>query len=161
MLLQEAEMSIIEERLKSLGITLPSAPAPAADYVPWLISGSLLFVAGQIAREGNELICGFVSADDDLARARQAARACGLALLAQAREACGGNLEGVSRVVRIGGFVNASPDFTQHAAVMDGCSKLMIEVFGDSGRHVRAAVGCSSLPRGVLVEAEAIFELHG
>jgi enamine deaminase RidA (YjgF/YER057c/UK114 family) len=83
-----------------------------------------------------------------------------LALLAQAREACGGNLDRISRVVRIGGFVNSSPDFTQLAAVMDGCSKLMIEIFGDNGRHVRAAVGCSSLPRGVLVEADAIFELR-
>jgi enamine deaminase RidA (YjgF/YER057c/UK114 family) len=154
-------MTTIDDRLKTLWTELPEAPVPAADYVPWLISGSLLFIAGQIARKGEEMILGVVSGDKDLERARYAARACGLAILSQAKAACGGDLDRIARVVRIGGFVNATSDFTKHAAVMDGCSKLMIEVFGEDGKHVRAAVGCSSLPRGVMVEADAIFELRG
>lgn len=153
-------MGMVEERLRSLGITLPAGPVPAADYLPWLISGSLLFIAGQIAREGNEFICGQIASELELDRARYAARACGLSILAQAREACAGDLDKIARVIRIGGFINATPSFTQHASVMDGCSQLMTAAFQDNGRHVRAAVGCSSLPRGVLVEADAIFELH-
>jgi enamine deaminase RidA (YjgF/YER057c/UK114 family) len=153
------EMGMIDQRLVSLGISLPPAPAPGADYVPWLISGSLLFISGQIARDENGLISGQVAGDQDVERGQYAARACGLALLSQAGKATGGHLDRIARVIRIGGFVNAAPDFTKHAAILDGCSKLMIDVFLDKGRHVRAAVGCSSLPRGVMVEAEAIFEL--
>ncbi len=154
------EMARIEERWQSLGIDLPPAPAPAADYVPWLITGSLLFISGQVAQEGGKFICGQVKDEQDLARAQYAARSCGIALLAQARDAAGGNLDRIARVIRIGGFVNASPGFTQHASVMNGCSKLMLEVFGENGHHVRAAVGSSLLPRGVMVEAEAVFELQ-
>lgn len=153
-------MANIDDRLRTLGIELPNAPAPAADYVPWLISGSLLFIAGQIARDGDTMISGVVSGDQDLERAQHAARACGLGILSQAKAACGGDLNKIARVIRIGGFVNAAAEFTKHAAVLDGCSRLMIEVFGENGRHVRAAVGCSSLPRGVMVEADAIFQLR-
>lgn len=153
-------MASIDDRLRTLGIELPDAPVPAADYVPWLISGSLLFIAGQIAREGDKMISGVVFGDQDLERAQYAARACGLGILSQAKAACGGDLDKIARVIRVGGFVNASSEFTKHAAVMDGCSKLMIQIFGENGKHVRAAVGCSSLPRGVMVEADAIFELR-
>jgi enamine deaminase RidA (YjgF/YER057c/UK114 family) len=125
-----------------------------------VITGSLLLISGQIAREGDEFICGQVRDEQDLVRAQYAARSCGIALLSQARDAVEGNLDRIARVIRIGGFVNAAPQFTQHASFMNGCSKLMLEVFGDSGRHVRTAVGCSSLPRGVMVEAEAVFELR-
>lgn len=106
------------------------------------------------------MISGVVSGDQDLERAQHAARACGLGILSQAKAACGGDLNKIARVIRIGGFVNAAAEFTKHAAVLDGCSRLMIEVFGENGRHVRAAVGCSSLPRGVMVEADAIFQLR-
>lgn len=153
-------MGRIEERLGSLGISLPPAPAPAADYVPWLISGSLLFISGQIARDGNGPISGQVSSEQDMERGQYAARTCGLALLPQAREATRGDLDRIARVIRIGGFVNASPNFTKLAAIMDGCPKLMIDIFLENGRHVRSTIRCSSLPRGVMVEAEAIFELH-
>jgi enamine deaminase RidA (YjgF/YER057c/UK114 family) len=153
-------MGEVLNRLISLGIDLPQVPAPAADYVPWLIRGELLYVSGQIARDGETPICGQMTDDDDLEKGQYAARACGLALLSQASHATDGDLDRIARVIRIGGFVNAAPGFTKHAAVMDGCSRLMIDAFGENGRHVRAAVGCSSLPRGVLVEVEAVFELR-
>lgn len=153
-------MPSISERLDALGIDLPAGPAPAAEYVPWVISRGQLYIAGQIAREDETFLCGQIQEGDDLAAFQHAARACGLAILSHARQALGGDLDRIMRVVRIGGFVNAAADFTQHASVMNGCSELMVEVFGEPGRHVRAAVGCSSLPRGVMVEADAVFELR-
>lgn len=149
----------IDSRLTELGITLPDAPAPAANYVPFVRSGNLLFVSGQISSGPGGLIRGRLGADMATETGTQAARACGLALLAQARAALG-SLDRVSRVVKLTGFVNSTPEFTDQPEVINGCSDLMVEVFGDRGRHARAAVSAPALPRGVAVEIEAIFEVE-
>lgn len=144
----------IETKLAELGITLPDAPAPAANYVPYVISGKMLFVSGQISA-----LKGRVGADLTTEQGAEAARGCGLSLLAQARAALG-SLDRVARVVKLGGFVNSTADFTDQPEVINGCSNLMVEVFGDKGRHARAAVSCPTLPRGVAVEIEAVFEIE-
>ncbi|MDF3604958.1 RidA family protein [Paracoccus sp. DMF-8] len=149
----------IDSRLAELGITLPDAPAPAANYVPFVRSGNLLFVSGQISSGPGGLIRGRLGADMAAEAGAEAARACGLALLAQARAALG-SLDKVSRVVKLTGFVNSTPEFTDQPEVVNGCSDLMVEVFGDKGRHARAAVSAPALPRGVAVEIEAIFEVE-
>lgn len=148
----------IEQRLTDLGITLPDAPAPAANYVPFVRSGNLVFVSGQISQDANGLIKGRLGDDMDAAQGALAARSCGLALIAQLRAAIG-SLDGLRRVVKLTGFVNSTPDFTDQPEVVNGCSDLMVEVFGDAGRHARAAVSAAALPRGVAVEIEAIFEV--
>jgi enamine deaminase RidA (YjgF/YER057c/UK114 family) len=150
----------IEARIAELGIQLPNAAPPAGAYVPFVISGNLVFVAGQITLWNGELryrgrLGDGLTVDDGYA----AARLCGLNLIAQAREACGGDLDRVERVVRLGGFVNCTADFTDHPKVINGASDLMAEVFGDAGRHARAAVGAPSLPLGVAVEVEGVFRI--
>jgi len=149
-----------EARLKSLGIELPNPAAPAANYVPFTISGKLVFVAGQITLWNGELRhIGKVGADLSVEDGVAAARLCGLNLISQARAAAKGNLDGIARCLKLGGFVNCTPDFTQHPVVINGASDLMVQVFGDAGKHARFAVGAGSLPRGVAVEIEAVFEL--
>lgn len=148
----------IATRLRDLNITLPDAPAPAANYVPYVQTGNLLFVSGQISSRPDGLIKGRLGADMDVTQGAAAARACGLALLAQANAALG-SLDRVARVVKLTGFVASTPDFTDQPEVVNGCSDLMVEVFGDKGRHARAAVSAAALPRGVAVEVEAIFEI--
>ena len=150
----------IDARLAELGIALPEPAAPAGAYVPYVVTGSLVFVAGQITLENGEIkykgrLGESLNVDDGYA----AARLCGLNLLAQVRGACAGDLDRVKRVVRLGGFVNSAADFTDQAKVINGASDLMVEVFGDAGRHARAAVGAPSLPLGVSVEVEGIFEI--
>jgi len=147
-----------DARIAQLGITLPDAPAPAANYVPYVQSGNLLFVSGQISAGPDGLIRGRLGEDMDAAAGAAAARACGLALIAQARAALG-SLDRIARVMKLTGFVNSTPDFTDQPEVVNGCSDLMVEVFGESGRHARAAVSAAALPRGVAVEVEAIFEI--
>lgn len=147
-----------DARLRQLNITLPDAPMPAANYVPFVQSGKLLFVSGQIAAGPEGLIRGRLGEDMDVAQGAAAARACGLALIAQARAALG-SLDGIVRVVKLTGFVNSTPDFTDQPEVINGCSDLMVEVFGEAGRHARAAVSAAALPRGVAVEIEAVFEI--
>lgn len=149
----------IEQRLTELGITLPSAPAPAANYVPYVRSGNLIFVSGQISQNEDGLITGRVGEDMDVTQGAAAARRCGLALIAQVRAATG-SLDKVRRVVKLTGFVNSSAEFTDQPEVINGCSDLMVQVFGDAGRHARAAVSAPALPRGVAVEIEAIFEVE-
>ena len=149
----------IAARLAELGLTLPSAPAPAANYVPWVRSGALVFVSGQISQDEGGLISGKLGADLDVAAGAAAARACGLSLIAQLAAACDGNLDRVVRVVKLTGFVNSTPDFTDQPKVINGCSDLLVEVFGDAGRHARSAVSAASLPLGVAVEVEGIFEV--
>lgn len=151
-------MGKIDAKLAELGITLPEAPAPAANYVPYVISGKLLFISGQVSRNDAGFITGKLGADCALEEGYAAARSCGLALIAQAKAACGGNLDRVARVVKLGGFVNCTPDFTAQPTVINGASDLMAEVFGEAGRHARAAVG-AVLPLGVAVEIDAVFEL--
>ena len=150
----------IEARLAELGIELPQPAAPVANYVPFALSGNLLFIAGQICQWNGQLrFVGKLGAGVGIAEGKEAARLCALNILAHVRTACGGDLDRVRRCLRVGGFVNCTPDFTEMPQVVNGASDLMVEVFGDGGRHARAAVGVSSLPGGVAVEVEATFEI--
>ena len=151
--------SKIDARLNELGITLPDAPAPAANYVPYVQTGNLVFISGQVSRDDDGFITGQVGRDLDVAEGQNAARTCALALIAQLRAACDGDLDRVARVVKLTGFVNAPADFTDHPKVINGASDLFAEVFGDRGQHARAAVGTASLPLGVAVEIEGVFEI--
>lgn len=153
---------LIEARLAEKNIRLPEAAAPAANYVPWVVAGNLVFVSGQITMEGGEVrYQGKVGEDYSVAEAQRAARLCALNLIAQLRAACGGDLDRVRRVVKLGGFVNSAPGFTEQHLVINGASDLMVEVFGEAGRHARAAVGVPALPFGVAVEVDGVFELSG
>jgi enamine deaminase RidA (YjgF/YER057c/UK114 family) len=150
----------IEARLKELGIDLPQGSAPVANYVPFTVSGKLVVVSGQVSvRDGKPEFVGKLGREISIADGRQAARLCALNILAHLQIACGGDLDRVKRVLRLGGFVNCTADFTDMPQVVNGASDLMVEVFGDAGRHARAAVGVNSLPLGVAVEVEAMFEL--
>ena len=150
----------IDARLKQLGITLPEGGAPAANYVPFVQSGNLVFLAGQITvSNGKREFVGKLGREYGVEDGQKAARLCGLNILAHVRNACGGDLDRVKRCIRLAGFVNAEPDFVDHPQVINGASNLMVEVFGDAGKHARAAVGVSSLPFGVAVEVEAVFEI--
>lgn len=151
--------SAIETRLAELGISLPEAPMPAANYVPFVRTGNQLFVSGQIAAGPEGMILGKLGADMGVPEGAAAARRCGLSLLAQARAALG-SLDRVKRVVKLVGFVNSTAEFTEQPKVINGCSDLMVEVFGEAGRHARSAVSAASLPFGVAVEIEAIFEVE-
>lgn len=151
---------VIEARLQELGIELPDAAAPAANYVPWVISGKQVFIAGQIPFWNGELKgLGKVGKDMDTGEAAGIARICGLNIIAQTKAACGGDLDKVARIVKLGGFVNCTEDFVEHPQVVNGASDLMVDVFGDAGKHARFAVGAPTLPRGVAVEVDAIIEL--
>lgn len=149
----------IDAVLAELGETLPDAPAPAANYVPYVIVGDLVFVSGQVSKGTDGLICGKLGSDMEVAAGQAAAKVCALNLIAQVKAACGGDLDRVTRVVKLGGFVNCTPDFGDHPAVINGASDFMGAVFGDAGAHARAAVGSSSLPFGVAVEVEGIFQI--
>lgn len=149
----------VRDRLAELGLDLPDAPAPAANYVPFVRTGNLLFVSGQISQDESGLIRGKLGADMDVAAGQNAAKRCALALLAQVAAACDGDLERIVRVVKLTGFVNCTADFTDHPKVINGASDLFAGVLGERGRHARAAVGSSSLPLGVAVEVEGVFEL--
>lgn len=149
----------IDAKLAELGITLPEAPAPAANYVPYVISGSMVYVSGQISGGPDGLVTGTLGSTMTVEEGAAAARLCGLSLIAQVRAACGGDLDRVKRVVRLGGFVACTPDFFQHPAVINGASDLMAAVFGEAGAHARAAVGAPALPLGVAVEVDGIFEI--
>jgi len=152
-------MSKVEERLKALGIELPQPVAPVANYVPFVRSGNLVHISGQISIAADGGIKGTVGADVDLETAQKAARLCGINLLAQMKAACDGDLDRVARVVKLGGFVQAGPDFIDIPKVINGCSDLMVEVLGDAGRHARSAVGVYRLPLGFAVEVDAVVEI--
>lgn len=150
----------IDRRLSELGIVLPQPPAPVASYVPYVTAGHLVFISGQIPLENGQVrYAGTIGKDMSLEDGKAAARMCGINLIAQLKAACGGDLDRVKRCIRLGVFVNAVPGFGQHPEVANGASDLMLEIFGDSGRHARAAVGAGSLPRNVGVEVEAVFEI--
>ena len=152
-------MSKVEERLKAIGIALPQPVAPVANYVPFVRSGNLVHISGQISIASDGGIKGTVGVDVDLETAQQAARLCGINLLAQMKAACDGDLDRVVRVVKLGGFVQAGPDFIDIPKVVNGCSDLMVEVLGDAGRHARSAVGVYKLPLGFAVEVDAVVEI--
>ncbi|MBS0124637.1 RidA family protein [Thetidibacter halocola] len=149
----------IETRLAELGITLPGAPAPAANYVPFVRSGDLLFVSGQVSMKDGAFVTGKVGADMTVEDGAAAARACALSLLAQVRAACEGDLSRLKRVVKLTGFVNSTTDFTDQPKVINGASDVLVEILGDAGRHSRSAVSAGALPFDVAVEIEGIFEI--
>ncbi len=150
----------IDARLKELGITVPEGVAPAGNYVPAVRSGNLVFVAGQIPLEGGKpQFIGKLGREFQVEDGQKAARLCAINIVSQLRAALGGDLDRVKRIVRVGGFVNAVPDFTDQPQVVNGASDLLVQIFGEAGKHARAAVGVSSLPRGVAVEVEAVAEV--
>ena len=153
--------STTHPRLEALGIVLPDPMPPAANYVPWTIAGSLLYIAGQGPVENGEIKCtGCVGTDVSVETAITAARLTGLNLLSQVMDAIEGDLDRVVRVVKLGGFVLCGADFTEHPKVINGASDLMVEVFGEAGRHARFAVGAPSLPFATSVEIDGIFEIR-
>lgn len=150
----------IERAMKDLGIVLPEPAAPVANYVPSVIAGSLLYISGQVPlHNGKLMFAGQVGADLFVPEAQMAARQCGLNILAQAKAALDGNLDRVVGIAKLGGFVNSTADFTEHPAVINGASDLMVELFGDKGKHARFAVGVPSLPLNASVEVDAIIEI--
>ncbi|HML42879.1 RidA family protein [Hyphomicrobium zavarzinii] len=151
----------IEARLAELGLTLPAAPNPVANYVPFAISGNLLFISGQISKAADgTVVTGALGRDVSVEIGQQAARHCALNILAQAKSALG-SLDRIGQVLKLTGFVNATADFADHPKVVNGASDLMVEVLGDKGRHTRAAVGVSSLPLNCAVEVDAIIAIAG
>jgi enamine deaminase RidA (YjgF/YER057c/UK114 family) len=149
----------IETRLAELGLTLPDAPAPAANYVPYVISGNTVYVSGQVSMGPDGFITGKLGADLSVEEGAAAARACALSLLAQVRAACGGDLSRLTRVVKLTGFVNGTPEFTDQPKVINGASDTLVEILGEAGRHARSAVSAGGLPFNVAVEIEGIFEI--
>ncbi|WP_300378458.1 RidA family protein [Henriciella sp.] len=152
-------MSTPEARLEELGIKLPEPMKAVANYVPFVISGNQLFISGQVSATSEGRITGRLGETMDLPAGQNAARHCGINLIAQCKAAVG-DLSKISRVVKLGGFVNSHSLFTDIPQVINGCSDLMVEVFGDKGRHARSAVACPTLPLGVAVEIDGIFEIE-
>lgn len=150
----------IEDRLNTLGITLPDASAPAGNYVPYVQVGDLVYISGQISNGPDGLILGKLGDNMDVEAGAKAAKACAMHLIAQLKAACGGDLDRLVKVVKLGGFVNSTGDFTDQPKVINGASDFMVEVFGDAGRHARAAVSAASLPLGVAVEIEGTFQIQ-
>ncbi len=152
-------MSKVEQRLIELGLTLPTPVSPIANYVPFVRSGSLVHISGQVSIDVDGGIKGTVGSDLTLEQGQAAARLCGLNLLAQMKAAGEGDLDRVRRVIKLGGFVQVGPDFIEIPSVVNGCSDLMVAAFGDHGRHARSAVGVYRLPRGFAVEVDAVVEI--
>lgn len=150
-----------DERLAHLGLALPPAPAPAANYVPYLLTGNLLFVAGQApVRNGKPEFVGRVGGTVSLQNAQAAAQLCGLNVLAQVKAACGGDWTRVVRCVRVCGYISASVDFFDYPQILDGCSNLMVDALGDAGKHVRTAIGVNGLRANVPIVVDAVFEIR-
>ena len=152
-------MSGYEQRLSELGVTLPDAPAPAANYVPWMVLDGMVYVSGQVSMLDGTFITGKLGDDMSVEDGAEAARACAISLLAQVKAAAGGDLDRLKRVVKLTGFVNSTPDFGDQPKVVNGASDFLVEALGDAGRHTRSAVSAASLPFGVAVEIEGIFQL--
>jgi enamine deaminase RidA (YjgF/YER057c/UK114 family) len=152
-------MSKIEDQLSAKGITVPTPNAPVANYVPFVRTGNLVHISGQVSVDPSGGIKGVVGGDVDMDKAVAAARLCGLNLIAQMKAACDGDLDRIVRVVKLGGFVQAGPEFFEIPKVINGCSDLMVEAFGDAGRHARSAVGVYRLPMNFAVEVDAVVEI--
>ena len=152
-------MTTVEDRLAAVGIALPQPVAPVANYVPFVRSGSLIHISGQISIDAEGGFKGVVGQDLELEEAIAAARLCGVNLIAQMKAACDGDLSRVTRVVKLNGFVQAGPDFFDIPKVINGCSDLMVQAFGESGRHARSAVGVYRLPLNFAVEVDAVVEI--
>lgn len=152
-------MSKIEENLSKLGVTLPDAPAPAANYVPYVVDGNTVYVSGQISANDAGLITGKLGDGMSVEDGAAAAKSCAISLLAQLKGACGGDIDRLDRVVKLVGFVNSTGDFTDQPKVINGASDFLVEALGEQGRHARSAVSAASLPLGVAVEIEAIFAI--
>lgn len=150
---------IFETKLAELGVTLPDAPAPAANYVPFVQVGDLVHVSGQISMNADGFITGKLGDTMDVETGAAAAKTCAIGLLAQAKKACGGDLDRLVRVVKLVGFVNSTADFGDQPKVVNGASDFMVEALGEAGRHARSAVSAASLPFGVAVEIEGIFQI--
>jgi len=153
-------MSTFETRLAALGVTLPNAPAPAANYVPFVVQGNTVIVSGQISNGPDGLIKGKLGLDMQTDEGAAAARSCAISLLAQVKAACGGDLDRLVRVLKLTAFVNSTAGFTEQPQVVNGASDFLVEALGDAGRHARSAVSAASLPLGVAVEIEGMFEIN-
>lgn len=153
-------MTNVAKKLEEMGVTLPEVALPAANYVPCVISGNMLYVSGQLPmKDGKPQFIGKVGREFSMEEGQECARLCAINILAHARKALGGDLSRVARLVRMGIFVNAPDDYVDHPKVANGASDFMVNLFGDAGKHARFAVGVSGLPFGVAVEVDATFEL--
>jgi enamine deaminase RidA (YjgF/YER057c/UK114 family) len=152
-------MSHYETRLAELGVVLPDAPAPAANYVPSVIVGDTVYVSGQISQDADGFIIGKIGADLTVEQGAAAARTCAISLLAQLKAACDGDLSRLVRVVKLTGFVNSTPEFTEQPKVINGASDFLVQALGDAGKHARSAVSAGALPFNVAVEIEGIFQI--
>ncbi len=150
----------IEGKLRDMGVTLPDAPAPAANYVPYVQVGDTLYVSGQIPVGSDGMITGKLGDDLDVETGAAAARICAISLLAQVKAACGGDLDRLVRVVKLTGFVNSTGDFGDQPKVINGASDFLAQALGEAGRHARSAVSAAALPFGVAVEIEGIFQIR-
>tara|TARA_B100001989_G_C24492397_1_gene440325 strand:+ start:333 stop:797 length:465 start_codon:yes stop_codon:yes gene_type:complete len=151
----------IASKLEELGFSLPAVAAPAANYVPYVVSGNMVYVSGQIPfLNGEKMHLGRVGEDLSTEQGVEAAQACALNILAQVNEAVGGDFSKVKRCVKLGGFVNSTPEFTDQPVVINGASNLIADALGDAGKHARFAVSAPSLPLGVAVEIDAVFEIE-
>ena len=154
-------MGQIDERLETLGVEIPTPAVPVANYVAWVRTGNLVFTAGQVTvKDGEFLYQGKVGGEVSVDDAKEAAKLCAINIIAQLKQACDGDLDRVKRIVKLVGFVNGVPEFTDHPTVINGASDFMVEVFGDKGKHARSAVGAGSLPLNVAVEVEAVAEIE-
>lgn len=150
----------IEARLTELGITLPQAASPAANYVPYVITGNMLYLSGQLPIENGKIaVTGHLGRDVDVAGGQRAAELCAINILAQAKAALGGDLGRIKRVIKLNGFVASTGDFTEQHLVINGASNLIASVLGDAGKHARAAVGMAALPLNAAVEIDAVLEI--
>ena len=153
-------MTDIENKLAELGVTLPDAPAPAANYVPLTITGNLVHISGQISQNDDGLILGRLGDNMTTEQGAIAAKQCAISLLAQVKAACGGDISRLKRVIKLNAFVNSAPDFYEQPKVVNGASDFLVAALGDAGRHARSAVGVAALPLGVAVEIDGIFEIE-